>query len=128
MKHTLSINEGRVLSLIPKTSENPIIVNDIVKITGIERRTVQGIIETLAVRYGIPIVSIRGGYTNKKGIYIATNVLERDEGLISLKSQVVENKKRIEAVESADLKKWHENIQFQAELVNEHAEELEEDI
>lgn len=121
-KIVLSSNESRVLSVIPRGADNPILIDHITNMVGIERRSVQSIIETLITRYNIPIVSIRGGLaTDKKGVYIATNDRERQEGLSSLKSQVGENIKRIKCVEQADLENWENGIYYQIELFKEKA-------
>ena len=118
MAKSLSLNEGRVLNVIPRTNERPMRINDIAELLKLERRSVQSIIETLISDYGVPIVSLRSGSYEHKGVYIATSDEEREIGLVSLRSQVLENTKRIKAVEDADLKNWQDNILIQTELVN----------
>lgn len=116
MKKTLSINESRVLNMIPRTSEKPILISEIARVMHISWRSVASIIETLVMDYGVPIVSKRSGKENQKGVYIATSDIEREYGLLSLRSQVAENLKRIKKVEHADLENWEKELQVQTDL------------
>ena len=97
---TLPENYKRVLALIPQGSERPRAGKEIVKLTGLDIRTVRGIIRSLVVKYHIAICGSRdlaGGY------YIPANDSERLVGIRALDRQRQDEQKRISALMYANL-------------------------
>lgn len=108
-KIELTIIQAAVLELIPRGDENPAKLIDLSKRIGLNVREIQAVVNVLAKK-GIPIVANRSG--EHTGIFIATNEAERVSGLLPMHSQVKDMAERIAAVESADLKRWAENVCF----------------
>ncbi len=105
----LTIIEEAILDMIPRGSENKRIAKDLANNIGLGWRDVYGVINSL-IKKGVPIVANRKGAYEHRGFYIATNEYEVKTGLSSLKEQVKDMNKRINAVENADLANWESNI------------------
>lgn len=109
-----------VLHSIPQGAESPITTNDLSKLTGIDVREVRQIVSILINRYGVPIVARRSG---SKGMFIATSEAERTDGLAAFTNQVSNMAVRIDAIRSADLEHWRDNL----ELIKPAADHKQED-
>ena len=93
-------NYKHVLALIPQGAERPRAGKEIVKLTGLDIRTVRGIIRGLVIKYHIAICGSRdlaGGY------YIPANDSERLAGIRALDRQRQDEQKRISALMYANL-------------------------
>lgn len=93
--------QKQVFMLIPRGIDNLISVKEIIELLEIDERTIMSIIETLIMKYGIPIGSLR--QSNKFGYFIATSEAEKRVGIYSNEQQVNTMKKRITRVKEADL-------------------------
>lgn len=93
--------EIQVFMLLPSGIDNLISVREIIDILEIDERTIMSIIETLIMKYGIPIGSLR--QSNRFGYFIATNEEEKRVGIYSNEQQVNTMKKRISRVKEADV-------------------------
>lgn len=73
--------QAKVFYLLPKETENLMSTREIENILGIDKRTTMGIIETLILKYGIPVGSLR--QSDNFGYFIATNEEEKRMGIYS---------------------------------------------
>ncbi len=107
-KKEVSVIETAVLSMIPRGKAKKVTLDYICKMTGLNLREVQSVINCLVFKYEIPICADR----SHGGVYIPLTDEERSNGLNGIKSQVSNLKTRIKIVESADLNNWNENLIF----------------
>lgn len=100
----LSMNEFKVLSILPRGAGYPITTANICKVTQLGVRDVRQAVSILINNHGVPIVANRNGINT--GMFIATNEDERNIGISAFKSQVATMNARIRAIERADLNGW----------------------
>lgn len=93
--------EKQIFMLLPSGIDNLISTKEIESILGIDKRHIMAIIETLILKYGIPIGSSR--QPNHYGYFIATNEEEKRIGVYSLIQQINATKERVKRVKNADL-------------------------
>lgn len=106
-KKQLSVIESSVYELLPRGRENRKSIKSICKLIDLDERSVQSIINRLIISHNIPIVADRRG---EGGVFIPLTEEERRVALISIKRQVAEMQKRVEAVENIDLDNWDKNL------------------
>ncbi|MHC5269281.1 hypothetical protein ACYSNO_08890 [Enterococcus sp. LJL98] len=107
----LTIIEEAVIQLLPEGATRKITTKEISKLIDLDERSVFEVIRCL-IKKGVPIVAIRNGKYEDRGLYIATTNEERSTGLHALKEQTNDMALRIKQVESADLKHWKNNLEF----------------
>lgn len=99
--------ERVVLSLIPISDERRVNIKDIVAQTRLSTRRVKKIIDQLINDYGIVIVGVRNGRT---GYFIPVTDQARQEGVLPLKAQAIEELKRVNKVQKGNLDEWKKYI------------------
>lgn len=99
--------ERVVLSLIPISDERRVNIKDIVAKTRLSTRRVKKIIDQLINNYGIVIVGVRNGRT---GYFIPVTEQARQEGVLQLKAQAIEELKRVNKVQKGNLDEWKKYI------------------
>lgn len=99
--------EKVVLSLIPVSDECRINRKDIIKATGLSTRRVKEIVKQLVNNYGIVIIGLRSGRT---GYFIPVTEQARQEGVLQLKDQAIEELKRVNKVQKGNLDEWKKYI------------------
>lgn len=104
MKKELPEIYRRVLSLIPLGMERPRTAREIQNATKLGERKIRAIIRDLTVVYKIPIGAVRGDI---KGYYIPLNAEERYMTTRELKSQIVEEQRRVTILEGSDLTNYY---------------------
>lgn len=107
----LTIIEESVLQLIPEGTQRKITMKQVANLIGIDERSVYEVTRCL-IKKGVPIVAMRNGSYNERGLYIATTNEERRTGLHALKEQTKDMSLRIQQVEAVDLENWKESLVF----------------
>lgn len=100
MKLPSNSNLEKVYKLIPYGIEIPITATEISKITGISKREIYSILNTLIMKYEKPIAGVRNG---KSGYFIVTNEEERTQALKPLKNHTANMVMHIKKLESIKL-------------------------
>lgn len=85
-----------VLALLKKGRANATTGGELATITGYNTRLISSAISNLIIHYGVPIIGTHNGY------YIAENIEELLEGLVSLKNQVKNEQKRLDVLMSIE--------------------------
>lgn len=105
----LTIIESAVLDLIPSGTQRKIAIKEVSRLVDLDERSIYEVINSLRKK-GIPICAQRSGEPSQRGYYIATNDLERNEGISSYKSQVADMQRLISYIEEADVNGWVYNV------------------
>lgn len=97
--------EIEVLNLITNKAsfEKPISANDIQGETGLTKRPLEQVIESLRVNFGHPIVAKK---FKPNGYYLPRNEEERQAGLAPYKRQILTEQKNLATVMAVDLKEY----------------------
>lgn len=103
----MSPEERMVLRLIPISDTRRINRVDISSITKLSERRVKKVIDTLVNRYGIVIIGERNGRT---GYYIPETDEARKDGIKPMRSQAIEELKRVNKVQKGNLDEWKKYI------------------
>lgn len=100
--------EIRVLNMIINcaTFDLPIQASEIRLETGLSKRKVEEIIESLRVNFGHPIVAKK---TKPNGYYLPRSEEERQAGLAPYRRQILTEQKNLAAVMEVDLEKYWED-------------------
>ena len=100
--------EIRVLNMIINcaTFDLPIQASEIRLETGLSKRKVEEIIESLRVNFGHPIVAKK---MKPNGYYLPRNEEERQDGLAPYRRQILTEQKNLAAVMTVDLEKYWED-------------------
>ena len=101
----LNKTEIKVLNLITNraTFEEPIKAEKIRQETGLTKRSLEEVIESLRVNFKHPIVAKK---TQPSGYYLPRNEDERQAGLAPYKQQIRTEQKNLATVMAVDLKKY----------------------
>ena len=101
----LSKIEANVLNLIINhaTFEAPIKAEKVRQETGLSKRSLEEVIESLRVNFKHPIVAKK---TQPSGYYLPRNEEERQAGLAPYKRQILTEQKNLATVMAVDLKKY----------------------
>lgn len=101
----LSKIEANVLNLIINhaTFEAPIKAEKVRQETGLSKRSLEEVIESLRVNFKHPIVAKK---TQPSGYYLPRNEDERQAGLAPYKRQILTEQKNLATVMAVDLKKY----------------------
>lgn len=97
--------EIEVLNLIINKAsfEKPITANDLRGETGLLKRQLEQVIESLRVNFGHPIVAKK---FKPNGYYLPRNEEERQAGLAPYKRQILTEQKNLATVMAVDLKEY----------------------
>lgn len=97
--------EIEVLNLIVNKAsfEKPISANDLRGETGLSKRPLEQVIESLRVNFGHPIVAKK---FKPNGYYLPRNEEERQAGLAPYKRQILTEQKNLATVMAVDLKEY----------------------
>nr|DAX30602.1 MAG TPA: DNA binding protein [Caudoviricetes sp.] len=100
--------EIRVLNMIinSATFDLPIQASEIRIETGLTKRKLEEVIESLRVNFGQPIVAKK---TKPNGYYLPKSEEERQAGLAPYRRQILTEQKNLTAVMNIDLEKYWEN-------------------
>ncbi|MBF1112132.1 MAG: hypothetical protein HXL62_07550 [Streptococcus sp.] len=100
--------EIRVLNMIinSATFDLPIQASEIRIETGLSKRKLEEVIESLRVNFGQPIVAKK---TKPNGYYLPKSEEERQAGLTPYRRQILTEQKNLAAVMSINLEKYWEN-------------------
>lgn len=93
-------NLERVYNLLPHGMDHPITAKELEKITGISMRDVYSIINTLIMKYDIPVAGVRSG---RQGYFIVTNENERQLVLKPLMSHTAKMEQHIKKLSNIPL-------------------------
>lgn len=101
----LSKIEANVLNLIINhaTFEAPIKAEKVRQETGLSKRSLEEVIESLQVNFKHPIVAKK---TQPSGYYLPRNEEERQAGLAPYKRQILTEQKNLATVMAVDLKEY----------------------
>lgn len=101
----LSKIEANVLNLIINhaTFEAPIKAEKVRQETGLSKRSLEEVIESLRVNFKHPIVAKK---TQPSGYYLPRNEEERQAGLAPYKRQILTEQRNLATVMAVDLKKY----------------------
>lgn len=104
----MSKTETNVLNLIINraTFEEPIKAEKIRQETGLSKRSLEEVIESLRVDFKHPIVAKK---TQPSGYYLPKNEEERQAGLTPYRRQILTEQKNLAAVMNVDLDKYWED-------------------
>lgn len=102
---TMSKIEMNVLNLIANraTFEEPIKAQKVREETGLSKRSLEEVIESLRVNFKHPIVAKK---TQPSGYYLPRNEDERQAGLAPYKRQILTEQKNLATVMAVDLKEY----------------------
>lgn len=105
ISRTMSKIETNVLNLIVNraTFEEPIKAEKVRQETGLSKRSLEEVIESLRVNFKHPIVAKK---TQPSGYYLPRNEDERQAGLAPYKQQIRTEQKNLATVMAVDLKKY----------------------
>lgn len=101
----MNVIEVEVLNLIINRAsfEEPITALDIRKETGLSKRMLEQVIESLRVNFRHPIVAKK---FKPNGYYLPKNEEERQEGLAPYRRQILTEQKNLSIVMAVDLEKY----------------------
>lgn len=105
ISRTMSKIETNVLNLIVNRAsfEEPIKAEKIRQETGLSKRSLEEVIESLRVNFKHPIVAKK---TQPSGYYLPRNEDERQAGLAPYKRQILTEQKNLSIVMAVDLEKY----------------------
>ena len=105
ISRTMSKIETNVLNLIINraTFEEPIKAEKVREETGLSKRSLEEVIESLRVNFKHPIVAKK---TQPSGYYLPRNEEERQAGLAPYKRQILTEQRTLSVVMAVDLEKY----------------------
>ena len=105
ISRTMSKNEINVLNLIVNraTFEEPIKAEKVRQETGLSKRSLEEVIESLRVNFKHPIVAKK---TQPSGYYLPRNEDERQAGIAPYRRQILTEQKNLGAVMKIDLDEY----------------------
>lgn len=105
ISRTMSKIETNVLNLIVNRAsfEEPLKAEKVRQETGLSKRSLEEVIESLRVNFKHPIVAKK---TQPSGYYLPRNEDEREVGLAPYKQQIRTEQKNLATVMAVDLKKY----------------------
>lgn len=105
ISRTMSKIETNVLNLIVNraTFEEPIKAEKVRQETGLSKRSLEEVIESLQVNFKHPIVAKK---TQPSGYYLPRNEDERQAGLVPYKRQILTEQKNLATVMAVDLNEY----------------------
>ena len=103
----LTVNETKVLDILPRGIDRPITMTEISKLTELEPRVLYSIIDRLR-RHGVPVGGLRS--EEKNGYYIATTEAEKMIGASSYASQVNSMSETVANLLASDVSDWEQSI------------------
>lgn len=108
VSRTMNELEIRVLNMIinSATFDLPIQASEIRIETGLTKRKLEEVIESLRVNFGHPIVAKK---FKPNGYYLPRNEEERQAGLAPYRRQILTEQKNLSIVMGVDLEKYWEN-------------------
>lgn len=108
VSRNMSEMEIRVLNMIMNcaTFDLPIQASEIRLETGLSKRKLEEVIESLRVNFGHPIVAKK---MKPNGYYLPRSEEERQAGLAPYRRQILTEQKNLAAVMNIDLEKYWEN-------------------
>lgn len=96
-----------VLSVLPRGRENARTGKELCKLLGINERIFYKVIQRLRVK-GVPVVSSREG--EPRGVYIATNELEKAQGVKPYESQYKNMRELLNALQNIKVDTWQQDF------------------
>ena len=96
-----------VLSVLPRGRENARTGKELCKLLGINERIFYKVIQRLRVK-GVPVVSSREG--EPRGLYIATNELEKAQGVKPYESQYKNMRELLNALQNIKVDTWQKDF------------------
>ena len=96
-----------VLSVLPRGRENARTGKELCKLLGINERIFYKVIQRLRVK-GVPVVSSREG--ELRGLYIATNELEKAQGVKPYESQYKNMRELLNALQNIKVDTWQQDF------------------
>lgn len=96
-----------VLSVLPRGRENARTGKELCKLLGINERIFYKVIQRLRVK-GVPVVSSREG--EPRGLYIATNELEKAQGVKPYESQYKNMRELLNALQNIKVDTWQQDF------------------
>lgn len=97
-KKELSIIQERVLAMIPRETGKEVLSKDIAYSTGLEKRDVMAVINTLIMDHNIPIGA--GRSKHNKGYFIITNEAQLRMAIQPLNNSIIVMQQRVRKLES----------------------------
>ena len=96
-----------VLSVLPRGRENARTGKELCKLLGINERIFYSVIRRLRLK-GVPVMSSRDD--EPRGLYIATNELEKAQGVKPYESQYKNMRELLNALQSIKVDTWQQDF------------------
>ncbi|QEA32122.1 hypothetical protein [Secundilactobacillus malefermentans] len=90
----------QIYDLLPLGMNQPITANELVKVTGYEKRDVYQLINELIMKHDIPVAGVRSG---QAGYFIITSEEERERALMPLMSHTMNMERHINKLKTIKL-------------------------